>query len=231
MSRPSSSLSQGGPQVRVSSPAPGRSILITSAPKSARFWAHHGPARTRVRSRTRRWLKAPMAVFEAEARGIGCGMRALGAPRKRGGAGWLHCTTGKSPVPPQVMHAYLVATGFRAIAGRFPGAGADLPGGLPCPYNQRFANPILIRRARPRRGKRPPSHESLRHSQQVPAVLRIEGPYRGPLVQPGADERPDAAVHQFRHGAVQGRVPGHRQAPLQPRHLGAALGARGRQAQ
>ncbi|SOY48061.1 hypothetical protein CBM2587_A170127 [Cupriavidus taiwanensis] len=130
-----------------------------------------------------------------------------------------------------MTYEYLVVMGFGAIAGRFPGTVPDLPDGLPCPYNQRFANPILIRRARPRQGKRPPSHESLRHSQQVPAVLRIEGPYRGPLVQPGAGERPDAAVHQLRHGAVQGRVPGHRQAPVHPRDLVAALGARRRQAQ
>ncbi|CFN74703.1 Uncharacterised protein [Bordetella pertussis] len=37
----------------MSSPAPGRSILMTSAPRSARFWVHQGPASTRVRSSTR----------------------------------------------------------------------------------------------------------------------------------------------------------------------------------
>src|SRR6476620_5387531 len=44
---------KGGPQPRVSSPTPGRSILITSAPRSARSWPHHGPARMRASSSTR----------------------------------------------------------------------------------------------------------------------------------------------------------------------------------
>ena len=49
---------KGGPQPRVSSPpgwpSPGgRSTLITSAPRSASVWVHHGPASTRDRSRTR----------------------------------------------------------------------------------------------------------------------------------------------------------------------------------
>src|SRR2546423_2350626 len=43
----------GGPQPRVSSPAPVRSILITSAPRSARICPAHGPARMRASSRTR----------------------------------------------------------------------------------------------------------------------------------------------------------------------------------
>ncbi|MCY1233470.1 hypothetical protein D9M72_460140 [compost metagenome] len=114
MSRPFSSLSQGGPQVRVSSPAPGRSILITSAPKSARFWAHHGPARTRVRSRTRRWLKAPMAVVSAVGKaGDRSEQREVGAPLEtEAGAGWLHCTTGKSPVRLLVIYESLMSMGF-----------------------------------------------------------------------------------------------------------------------
>ena len=47
----------------------------------------------------------------------------------------------------------------------------------------------------------------------------------------GAGQRPDADVHQLGHGAVQGRVPRHRQAPLRARRLGAGLPARRRQAQ
>src|SRR5690606_30302943 len=43
---------KGGPKRRVSSPLPGRSILITSAPRSPRIWVQKGPARMRVRSRT-----------------------------------------------------------------------------------------------------------------------------------------------------------------------------------
>src|SRR5688572_25370364 len=53
----------GGPQLRVSSPSPGRSIFITSAPKSANIWLAQGPARTRDRSRTRMWLSGPVIVF------------------------------------------------------------------------------------------------------------------------------------------------------------------------
>ena len=40
----------------------GASILITSAPKSARMRQQVGPARTRVRSRTRRWSSADEAI-------------------------------------------------------------------------------------------------------------------------------------------------------------------------
>ncbi len=39
---------------RVESPVRGGSILMTSAPRSARVWVHQGPASTRVRSSTRR---------------------------------------------------------------------------------------------------------------------------------------------------------------------------------
>ena len=44
-------------------------------------------------------------------------------------------------------------------------------------------------------------------------------------------QRPDAAVRQLGHGAVQGRLPRPGQAPVQPRHHLAALRARRRQAQ
>jgi hypothetical protein len=43
------------PTPRVSSPASGRSILMTSAPRSPSSCPAHGPARTRLRSSTRRW--------------------------------------------------------------------------------------------------------------------------------------------------------------------------------
>ena len=46
--------SYGGPHVRVSSPIPGRSILVTSAPRSASIIVANGPARTREKSRMRR---------------------------------------------------------------------------------------------------------------------------------------------------------------------------------
>src|SRR3990172_1656888 len=59
VSFPSRPFSHGGPNARESSPVPGRSILITSAPRSARFWPHHGPASTRERSSTRIWDRGP----------------------------------------------------------------------------------------------------------------------------------------------------------------------------
>src|SRR5262249_14151934 len=47
------------PHPRVSSPAPARSTLITSAPSSARIWPAHGPARMRASSSTRSFLIDP----------------------------------------------------------------------------------------------------------------------------------------------------------------------------
>src|SRR5262245_14124412 len=59
VSRPCASFTQGGPKARESSPTPGRSTLITSAPRSAMFWPAHGPASTRDRSRTRTCESGP----------------------------------------------------------------------------------------------------------------------------------------------------------------------------
>src|SRR5439155_19056366 len=50
-----------GGQLRVSSPLPGSSTLITSAPMSPSIIAQKGPARTRVRSRTRTPASGPLA--------------------------------------------------------------------------------------------------------------------------------------------------------------------------
>src|SRR5690554_5069486 len=55
--------------MRVSSPTCGRSILITSAPKSARICPHHGPANTRLKSSTRIPCNAPIL---SSARSGGC---------------------------------------------------------------------------------------------------------------------------------------------------------------
>src|SRR5216684_742265 len=52
LSAPSPAGTNGGPQCLVSSPAPGRSTLITSAPRSPRSIAAYGPASTRARSST-----------------------------------------------------------------------------------------------------------------------------------------------------------------------------------
>src|SRR5262245_9434035 len=69
---------------------------MTSAPRSARFWLHHGPARMRVRSRTRRWESGPgiatipySAYHNSQAAG-GCrrpGCRHRSRPRLAGAQG------------------------------------------------------------------------------------------------------------------------------------------------
>src|SRR3954465_12138540 len=59
VSRPLRSLIHGGPKARESSPRPGRSTLITSAPRSARFWLAQGAASTRDKSRTRMCERGP----------------------------------------------------------------------------------------------------------------------------------------------------------------------------
>src|SRR5271169_1726629 len=53
---------KGGAKPLVSSPAPGRSILITSAPRSPSICAQVGPARTRVRSNTRSPFNGPVGL-------------------------------------------------------------------------------------------------------------------------------------------------------------------------
>src|SRR6186713_1383696 len=50
---PSAPSTKGGPQLRVSSPDPLRSTLMTSAPRSASSCPAHGPARMRASSMTR----------------------------------------------------------------------------------------------------------------------------------------------------------------------------------
>ncbi len=59
----------------------GASILITSAPKSARMRQHVGPARTRVRSSTRRWDSA------GEATGFVMGWFPVSAPGRQSRSG------------------------------------------------------------------------------------------------------------------------------------------------
>src|SRR5688572_15730866 len=56
---------KGGPHVRVSSPAPGGSTLITSAPMSPSICVHNGPASIRVRSSTRSPSSAPLSAATA----------------------------------------------------------------------------------------------------------------------------------------------------------------------
>src|SRR5262249_54898079 len=56
-----------GPQLRVSSPLPGGSTLITSAPMSPSIMVESGPARMRVRSMTRIPASGPVAAGAAGA--------------------------------------------------------------------------------------------------------------------------------------------------------------------
>ena len=66
---------------------------------------------------------------------------------------------------------------------------------------------------------------------RVPAIFSARAATRRALELARARQRPDAAVHQRRHGAVQGRVPGQGAARLRARRLQPALRARRRQAQ
>src|SRR5437899_4233798 len=86
-----------GGQLRVSSPLPGSSSLITSAPMSPSIIVQNGPARTRVRSRTRTpasgalllgmLLSFPDALGETAGDGVHALARAAGAPPEQPGAG------------------------------------------------------------------------------------------------------------------------------------------------
>src|SRR3954447_3421243 len=62
--------SAGEPQPRVSSPLPGSSIFTTSAPMSPSIIVQYGPARARVRSRTRMPSRGPAIE---RSRVAGCG--------------------------------------------------------------------------------------------------------------------------------------------------------------
>src|SRR5438046_7336872 len=85
-----------GGQLRVSSPFPGSSILMTSAPMSPSVIEQNGPARTRVRSRTRMpargWsardtrLAFPDSLGEARGDRVHAVARAARAPPEEAGA-------------------------------------------------------------------------------------------------------------------------------------------------
>ena len=55
------------------SPVPGRSILITSAPKSPRYMVQNGPARASVMSRTRALLRTEVEFTQSDLHGFGRG--------------------------------------------------------------------------------------------------------------------------------------------------------------
>src|SRR5262249_34453306 len=84
---------------RVSTPTPGRSILVTSAPKSASIIVANGPARTREKSRIlsgpRADLSPASSIFEKYRlgrlwgeRGGGGGGGGGGVGGAGGGGGW-----------------------------------------------------------------------------------------------------------------------------------------------
>src|SRR3989442_7925085 len=86
-----------GGQLRVSSPFPGSSILMTSAPMSPSIIEQNGPARTRVRSRTRTPTRGwsardtlssfPGSLGEAPGDRVHAVTRTTGAPPEEAGAG------------------------------------------------------------------------------------------------------------------------------------------------
>ena len=65
----------------------------------------------------------------------------------------------------------------------------------------------------------------------IPGLFRQAGPQGRAELLARARQRPDAAVHERRHGAVQGLLPRQGQARLRARREQPALRARGRQAQ
>src|SRR5256885_11100053 len=86
-----------GGQLRVSSPFPGSSILMTSAPMSPSIIEQNGPARTRVRSRTRTPTRGwsardtlssfPGSLGQAPGDRVHAVTRTTGAPPEEAGAG------------------------------------------------------------------------------------------------------------------------------------------------
>src|SRR5256885_14969699 len=86
-----------GGQLRVSSPFPGSSILMTSAPMSPSIIEQNGPARTRVRSRTRTPTRGwsardtlssfPGSLGEAPGDRVHAVTRTTGAPPEEAGGG------------------------------------------------------------------------------------------------------------------------------------------------
>ena len=74
-------------------------------------------------------------------------------------------------------------------------------------------------------------HERRGNPPRLPRLLPRARAHRRAVQLAGAGQRPDAAVHQRGHGAVQGRVPRQGPARLRARGVAPALRARRRQAQ
>src|SRR3989442_8439046 len=130
-----------GGQLRVSSPFPGSSILMTSAPMSPSIIEQKGPARTRVRSRTRTpasgwsardtFFSFPDSFGEAPGDRVNAVAGAAGASPEQAGAG--QCAPGGGVV--DVVHPFDRDGGGDSHPPRLPAAADGL--GPPPPENQR----------------------------------------------------------------------------------------------
>src|SRR4029450_8728766 len=101
-----------GGQLRVSSPLPGSSTLMTSAPMSPSILAQKGPARTRVRSRIRTPVSGPLGF--ATVSSFPGALREALCDRAHALAG----TTGSAPEEPSAVERTEVRGGVD-IADRF----------------------------------------------------------------------------------------------------------------
>ena len=79
--------------------------------------------------------------------------------------------------------------------------------------------------------RRDPDGQPERHPLHLPRLLREGRPPGGAELAAGAAQRPDADVHQLRHGAVQEPLHRPRAPRLRPRHHQPEVRARRRQAQ
>ena len=135
-----------------------------------------------------------------------------------------------SPPPADRM----VSNSFtRFPPGRFPAFKAYNRSGYRFRATPRRARQGGLRRSRRRLSKRPeePHADVERDPQSLPGLLCRARPPGRPEQPAGAAQRPDAPVHQRRHGAVQERLHRHRAAAVQARRHLAEMRARRRQAQ
>src|SRR5690349_11137230 len=108
-----------GGQPRVSSPLPGSSTLITSAPMSPSSMAQYGPAKTRVRSSTR------MPFSGASARGIGSSFHDSFRETARDGVDAIAGMARPAPEQPRALHRTHVREVVNVVHGFDGHDGAD----------------------------------------------------------------------------------------------------------
>src|SRR5690606_1979111 len=123
-------------------PLPGFSILMTSAPRSARFWVHQGPARILERSITRTPLSA-LAIITAPA--IATNEQSMSGAATKASSNFQRlgskCSHGRGEWPDPLMRiggavAGKAGNGWISLSGRdlgvvyprFPISGGDLSG-------------------------------------------------------------------------------------------------------